>query len=190
MGPLQLLESWLKQVQDTGMVAPVESEKTQAMQKGIRFEESWIFSGTAVGASEQVMIIVDDEYDAHAKIQVEVGGDAVFEMYENPTITSSGTQQDPRNLNRTFGIQGTERNRSLGFVSPTLSADGYLLTHRFVPDGVGFGSSLDDEWVLRRGNAYIFRVYNWNTQAAEVIAIRAKWIEKQNSPAIDGGHPG
>lgn len=190
MGPLQLLENWLKQVQDTGMIAPVVGEKTHGMHKGVRFEGSYVFSGTAAGASEQVMLIVGDDYDAHLRFHAIADGDAVFEIYENPTVTSSGTEHDPRNLNRGFGVEGNERATVRGFVSPVLSNDGYVLTYQLLPDGVAAGDQIDDEWVLRRGNVYVFRMYNFTDQSTLLMAMRAKWIEKAHNPAIDGGHPG
>lgn len=191
MGPLQLLENWLKQVQDTSGMAAVTDEKTHQMHKGVRFEGSWIFSGTAAGLSEQVMVIIGDEYDAHMRFHGNCGGDAVFQIWENPRVTTSGTEYDPRNLNRGFGEEGNERGNVRGFVSPTLSDDGYILTHQLLPGGIGVvaGGNVDDEWVLRRGNVYVFRMYNW-TAAAEVMGMRAKWSEEQNSPVLDGGHPG
>lgn len=191
MPPLEFLENWLKQVQDTGGIAPVTLETAHAMHKGTRYQGSWVFSGTAAGASEQVMMILGDEHDAHLKFHAEAGGDAVFVILENPTVTSSGTQYAPRNLNRGFGIEGNEGGHVRGFVSPVLSDDGYVLTYQLLPGGVGViaGASLDDEWVLRRGNCYVFRLYNWAV-GAEVLGFRAAWVEERNNPAIDGGHPG
>jgi len=191
MGPLQLLENWLKQVQDTGGIAPIVYETSHAMHKGIRYQGSWVFSGTVAGAYEQVMIIVGDEYDAYLKLTGESGGDAIFAILENPTVTSSGTEYAPRNLNRGFGIEGNEGGYVRGFVSPVLSDDGYLLTYQLLPGGIGVvaGASVEDEWVLRRGNCYVFRMYNW-AAGAELLSFRAAWIEEANNPAIDGGHPG
>ena len=137
------------------------------------------------------MMIMGDDYDAHLKFHAEAGGDAVFLMFENPTVTSSGTSYDPRNLNRGFGIEGTERSSVLGFVSPVLADTGYTLSFKLLPGGVGViaGADVDEEWVLRRGNCYVFRLYNW-TAGAELLGFDASWIEEAHSPALDGGHPG
>ena len=75
----------------------------------------------------------------------------------------------------------------MGFVSPTLAADGYILTRQLIPGGVAAlaGESIDDEWVLRRNQAYVFRMYNRSAGASQ-IGIRINWGEHDYSAAIDG----
>ncbi len=109
-------------------------------------------------------------------------------MYEAPTVTASGTAFDPRTMNRTFAVEGGERATALGFISPTLADPGYLLTRQLLPGGTGIaaiGANANDKWVLRRGQAYVFRLYNW-TAGADLFSMRAVWLEEAHSPAIDG----
>ena len=73
-------------------------------------------------------------------------------------------------------------------MSPTVAEDGYVLSRLLLPGGLGIaaiGANVDDIWVLRRGNCYVFRMYNW-TAGAEVLGFQATWAEEADSPAIDG----
>lgn len=186
-GPLDKLDGWLRLSEDISGMAAVQSFNDFGLHKGIAHQGSWTFSGTAAGEFEQTMLICPDEWDCHASIMMNSGGDAIFELYESPTVTTSGTEQDPRTLNRSFAVEGGERAFARGFVSPTLADAGYLLTRQLLPGGIGAiaGAEANDEWVLRRGRAYVFRLYNW-TAGAELLGMRVKWLEHNHSPAIDG----
>lgn len=187
-GPLELLGKWLKKTEQFGNLAPVILERTFDLHKGTKFEGSWFFSGTVAGAREQVLLLCHEDYDCRAIMHMASNVDTLLEIYENPSINVTGTEQTPRNLNRTFGRDGFERARTRGFVTPALAVDGYLLSHQFLPAGAGdvAGANKDGEWVLRRGQAYVFRMYNWDSTNAGVVGMRITWGEDDFSAAIDG----
>ncbi len=79
-GPLDKLGRWLGQSEDIGGLAAVQSHNDYNLHKGVVHQGSWVFSGTAAGLSEDALLICHDDWDCHASIMMNSGGDAVFEL--------------------------------------------------------------------------------------------------------------
>ena len=77
-GPMDKLDKWLRISEDTDGMAAVQSHDESALHHGEMFQGSWVFSGTAAGASEDALLICDDDKDCHMSIVVTAGGGAGF----------------------------------------------------------------------------------------------------------------
>lgn len=191
MGPQELIERWLSQAEKFGFIAPIQSHGHFHNHQGLAFQATFIASGTAAAAGADYLMILDDDKDAHTTFGALCGADAIFEIYEEPTISATGTAYTPRNLNRTFAAEGNERGVHLTFAGPTVTDPGYLLSRIFVPGGstqhaAGGKARPDFENIFRRGRSYLFRLWNWSDQNAEVVALDLEWYEEDFSAAIDG----
>lgn len=194
MGPQELLERWLKSGGEernirNNVARPISPAVIDAFHanthKGTSFHASLFASGVAGGGSQYMALFMDEDHDVHLRWACGIGADGIFELYENPTLSSTGTAHDPRTRNRTFGVEGAERAYTMCYINPTPTNMGYNLTRTVLANLIGGAIDSEVEWVLRRGNVYLLRAVNLAGQS-DYVGIDADWYEEDWSPALDG----
>lgn len=189
MGPLDKLGRWLATGENgsTQEIEPVVVSNLHGHNhRGKAFNVSAYFSGTPAAATRSIMLLLDDDHDVHlCGMNCVAGGEAVIHLYENPTVTASGTAQTPRTRNRTFVTGGVERSHTQAFLNPTVSNNGYVLEADMIPGLIGMEADHEIEWTLRRGGVYLVTLQNWNA-GAKHLGIALDFYEEIYSFAIDG----
>lgn len=134
--------------------------QNQRIQDGLMYEASRYVASVANNANVDVLIRVGAK-PQHLCAKLSAGGDALFGLYEAPTVTNDGTPITAFNRNR----EVVTPPLSVFTHSPTVTAPGVAVRQQLLPGGSGNGSQgrvLDDvdEWVLKRNTAYLLRLTN------------------------------
>ena len=103
-----------------------------------------------------ILIRVPDGSSITTLIQSEIMDYANFFIYENPTITSVGTQLIPRNMNRSY----SDETDVLFFHTPTVGALGTQIYNEFSLAWLGYFNEGTGVWELKKGNDYLLRSQN------------------------------
>jgi len=130
---------------------------------GAAFKMSFLDIALADGGIIEIIITVGGTKQFHSTNKVACGGDATLHIYESPTTIVGGTTIDVRNKNRDIG---DGNNTITALLDPTsIADDGDLLEAGLIAGGTGGnaggGSEGDrDEWILKPGLLYLFRLKN------------------------------
>lgn len=166
--------------------AQVDSDTTSNIERNL-------VSGKMFSVRRLVPIVADDNYlqlllytgtsgvtfnskVAYIAVNPACGGDAILEIYENPTVTASGTQLDIYDKNRRL----TTTPNSTAFHTPTVTASGTRLCHRLAPDGAVIcegGIVTDSPWALKANEDYLISLKNVSGNATSA-SLALTWIEK------------
>lgn len=119
------------------------------------------FTGTVTDNTSIDLLIPIRNSTIHLGIEVIAGGDALFEVYENPTATATGTMNPSYNKNR---YVGDEINNSGIYILPNISNVGNKIITEFIAGGekksTGGSLIMGDEWILNKNKSYLFRLTN------------------------------
>lgn len=111
------------------------------------------------GSSIDVLVSCDDVPLA-VQLNIAAGGDCLFNLYENPTISSVGTALTAINLNR----NSTKTCGASISHTPTVSSVGTLIYQLYSPGGMRFSAGGGDasfqRGILKKGEQYLFRLTN------------------------------
>lgn len=106
--------------------------------------------------------------DVHARGGVSVAGDSELFVFEDPTISATGSVVPLQNRNRQVSITPTLQI----FSGPTVTTPGTELEHSFLGAGqkkeAGGNIVIFDEWLLNDQLDYLVRVFNRSGAAASV----------------------
>ena len=131
------------------------------------YHQLLMYTGTSGAAGETQAVYTD--------IGVGAGGDSIIEIYENPTITSSGTDMSVYNKNRLY----SDGNAIVSvYHTPTVTSSGTRLSHKLLPAGTGF-TDIGEEvpgipWKFRAGEDYLISVQNI-AGATQPTSIMLNW---------------
>jgi len=116
--------------------------------------------------------------EIHTNILITVESSALFFVYRDPVITSSGTLVDSYNLNHPIADSAT----ATFYHTPTITSLGTLVQpFIFIPAGkfnTGQDIKNNAEYVGANGEMYLIGVANKNGQAASDIGIYADFYEQ------------
>ena len=119
------------------------------------------FLTLANGGSADIFMAVGTIKQPHMTIELGVGGDGTFELFEGTTVSDSGTSITSFNMNRS----SPNITDSKLFHTPVVTASGTVLCTMFLPGGTkqqatGGQGGQRDEWMLHTGSTYMFRIIN------------------------------
>ncbi len=106
------------------------------------------------------LIIPNDEI-VHAFFEINLSGDGVVELFENPTVTVNGSAVVPLNMN----FNSIYVSMVQTFDTPTIMATGTLLVERLLSGGtkkeaISVTVDNDIELILNKDNIYLIRLTN------------------------------
>lgn len=110
--------------------------------------------------------------DSHTVWFHTCGGDALFYLYENPTVSNNGTLLPTYNINR-----ASDNQASLSAAhTPTVSGVGTEIIGHSIPGGTGGNASgamlrSGTEFVMAPGRTYLFRLTNVSGQAKDASIV-------------------
>jgi len=155
-GPLDTLKEWINNQESRA-----STYLTYQVHKGNVYSVSHLSTGILHNANYDVLFIMQDD-NGRMGCELDVGGDALFYLYEEPTIAGSGTALAVRNLNR----ESANMSDTLVFYNPNISAEGTLLQEFFIPGGSGNkggqGGHIQQEaeWLFASHKSYLLRLVN------------------------------
>lgn len=129
--------------------------------RGVMFHVDKSEEGIADDGSVEILIQVGSTHNVHLSITVAAGGDHKYELYEDTTFSGAGTALTPTNRDR----RSSTTSASTFTHTPSISADGTLLTNGLRPGGHG-GNSVGGsgtgfaEWILATDTVYLVRLTN------------------------------
>jgi len=163
-------------------VAFIEEEH-RLVHDGMVFDTDVLATSVANGASVTLQINIPAGLRPHLR-QIRVAADdgpCTLELYEDSTVTVSGTLQDSRNHNR------NSSNTALMTVllSPTVTVLGTLLHRSYLPaagapgsnpGGFVIGGQSQQEFVMHPNQNAVLRITN-NSGGAINISLEVLWYE-------------
>jgi len=138
---------------------------TERIHKLIHYEKMYVntvYTGSVVNNGGLEVLFCPNNLlkSVHIGFVGYIGGDGLFELYENPTCTNSGTINISYNQNRL----SSNINLSKIYISPAVSNLNTNILRIFIPGGKnnGTGANIDvgDEFILKPSNTYLFRILN------------------------------
>lgn len=113
----------------------------------------------------------------YAVVTATSGGNGELEIYEDTTVTTSGTQLAIYNKTRASSVTP----KSTAFHTPTVTISGTRMVHRFLPSGSGEITE-GDQWkdvpiVFNANKNYLISLKNV-AGSAQSNSIALTWIEK------------
>jgi len=138
------------------------------------------YFGSISDAAVASILMIPGGKNVHTGFQVKSGGDALVEIFENPTIGANGTQLTPQSNNR-----ANQKNPQISiYRSPTITSALTRIFHNYIIGGGG-GNSLggqdgvipfeDGKWILDGNNTYLIRATNQAGQAKKFAFSAAFW---------------
>jgi len=179
-GDDELLAKWLSNLEYG--CAPFMSSTVRSVHKGCGFESGQIFSGVADSERVSLFFVPRDSQLAHIQFGLAAGGLGVWHLYENPTVTSSGTSVPVKNLNRHF------KNREstwLIYQNPTIGDFGDRLRSGIIPgsaDAIPVAALAagtvrsEAERVLCTDDSYLLIIQNRSCSSV-LVGMACEWCE-------------
>ena len=150
-----------------------------AVHDGIMFEISHIFDDVdAGGGTADILIVNGSSKELHTTIHIVTGAEAYMYMYENPTITATGTAVPIHDMNRTTSNSPAS---TIAYHGSTVGAVGVNLSQSLIEGGsagraIGGQVRLGTEWILKKNENYLIRIVN-NTQSTQNMSIQVEFYE-------------
>jgi len=155
---------------------------------GYYFGAGYIYTGVAAAASKYLVVSTGSDTLAHITFEVSTSGKAIFYLYENPTLSLTGTELSKTNFNRgSFNTSGTHI-----YHTPTVTSNGSLLGCKLIPGSSGGGArigssvSAREEFLLASGTNYLLCVENTSGVSID-IGFDVEWYEVVTNPAVMDG---
>ena len=134
----------------------------------------------ASSGTEDFLIVVDASVSMHARFSLAVQHTMAFSVYEQPTVSANGSAITTVNRNRFSANTPT----GVIYSAPTVTGVGTLMFDGYIPGGDkhtasgGTGGGFE-EWILKTGFSYLFRVSNTliSPAAAGNIGLIVDWYE-------------
>jgi hypothetical protein len=164
----------LADAQDISRALKLISLEHSKIHQGEGWEVSIESGNIGAGASLYILFRVNEGRPHLRSYGVTVSDSPVtIRLFEAPTVTATGTEQQPRNRNRAE----SDQNGVQVFVGPTITADGTRLETDFLPPGGnkigGSAGSFYEEWILNEDD-YILKITN-NSNNTITAVINAFW---------------
>lgn len=184
-GPLDRMGRWLSEsdADASDIYAPVcVSDYHKHNHFGKAYTGAHIFSGTAAGAQQNLLLMCPADKVLSARFFVFAGADFQIRLYENPTVQVTGTAINIHNENRQrASAQPTD---TLLFRDAGVNDLGTELTPAFVAGGSAAGprsspgGTFEDEseMILPPNNRYLLVVQNL-TASAEYVCLGLQFYE-------------
>ena len=139
-----------------------------ATQQGDFYSGCSLYGSIANDALAEIYLKLDGVH-WHASFEIHAGGDARFNLFENPTISSDGTPLNLYNNNRVT----TKTTTGTAFSVPTVTNAGTVLINRFLPGGSGPKSGGGNllfarEYILNGERTYLMRLTNVSGSTQEL----------------------
>lgn len=158
---------------------PTISHARLKTNQGRVFVASHIFTTVGNNASADILIQTNGQTVHIDSPYITVTGLSRVFLYEGTTFSDAGTAMAEVNKNRT-----SDRTATAVFTrGPTVSELGTLLNTYEIPAGsggtaagAGDQGSINTEWILASGTAYLYRITNVSGQARD-ISVRMEWYE-------------
>lgn len=138
------------------------------------------YFGSVADTVAAEIVLVPNSANAHTGFQFKTGGDALVEIYENPTIADLGTELTPQANNRA----NNKNSATQAYHTPTITSALSRIFHNYIVGGGG-GNSIggqdgivpfeDGKWILKNNNTYLIRVTNQAGQAKKIAFAAAFW---------------
>lgn len=153
-----------------GALVTVSAERWE-MHQGDQYISSHIFANVAAAASVGMYLGLGAD-DVDFSYALTAGQETLLYMYENPTVSASGTALAEINMNRGNG-NVSSASASYG---PTVSSFGTALFERMVPGNiVGGRDEPRGYWNLDATDSYLLRIVN-NSAASCNVSCAFIWI--------------
>lgn len=157
----------------SGHVSVIETDHTQ-LHGGRAFHFSDTIESITDGSSQDYLYTATSGVHLRFWMISANAGPVTIGLYENPTVSSNGTEQTVYNMNR-FSSKPTTLTLYAG---PTVSSVGTLLEQDTLfnskKDGAGATTDNPLEWILSSQNTYLVRVTN-SSSATIDIAFKTQW---------------
>ena len=151
---------------------------------GDEYSSSYLWTTVASAANADMLLQVGAGKEGHLIIDVAVGGNCYFYLYEGTTFDNAGTALGEFNRCRSSGNTATITATH----TPTVTGVGTAIETAYIPGGAGTDPSgktaapggsggARHEWVLDKSTNYLIRLTNVSG-AARAMSIDASWYEE------------
>ncbi len=155
------------------------NEVHEQVHRGNSYVLSHIFPGLASG-SAAAWLLFQGITHTHLVFDVRSGGDAEIYLFENPTVSASGTAVVPVNLNRPLAFGSA----LVAYHSPTVTVSGGALYEALLPGASGIDlppgtlARQGNEWILNiTGSVYLLLAVN-ATNGLEAMSFNIEFYEE------------
>jgi hypothetical protein len=165
--------------QITGLLVSI-SEIHHFIHEG-KFFVSWADTASLPDTQSFSVLIDPNEAVPHVRITVSMGGQGLFELFENTTVTANGNVVTAVNKNRL----SSRTAQTLLYSSPSVTESGNLIGRKVVEGGSGTGpfstatgaeTSIFEEYILNPDRLYLARLTN-QSGGARIAGIGVDFYE-------------
>ncbi len=154
-------------IHQSGVVIVFEEE--DLLEEGNLYQAGSYTRGIGANGSVGYLVSVGSTDNVHMMFDARTDGNAIFEFYENVTVTDSGTSLPLFNRNRHAAHLGSEIDVDI-WINPTVTTSGLMIHNAWFIGGSGtadkFVSATVDaapgggDWLLEAGSSYWIKIQN------------------------------